>query len=283
MLEVSANGGTSYTTIIASTAASAGTYAWTIPANQAPGNNYKIRISDASAASTNSVSPSAFTMTQPATITLSLSPSVITVANQSMQLITATVPISGGCTPTIKLLSVTSSDADAGTFTGDLAGDIVAVTGSSATTFQVRAERIPNGNGRFYTVIYQVLEGSTVVNTDTSKVVVLNNGGFITPNAAGTCGLQLATMIPDFTGPTLTIPYNLTSAGNVTLSIYSLYGKELSRLLNNAALSSGAGSVIWNGTNTYGLSPGTNLPNGTYVMVFKGCSGSDSRVFTINH
>jgi len=60
-IELSANGGNSYTsTIVASTPASSGSYRWSIPSNQASGATYRIRISDASAASTNDASEANF-------------------------------------------------------------------------------------------------------------------------------------------------------------------------------------------------------------------------------
>lgn len=49
--------GTTYSTLIASTPASAGSWAWSIPANQAPGTQYRIRISDAANASRSDASP----------------------------------------------------------------------------------------------------------------------------------------------------------------------------------------------------------------------------------
>lgn len=63
-IEYSVNGGASYTTIIASTAASSGYYYWPIPNN--PSSNCKIRISDVSNSSVNDVSDAVFTITTPA-------------------------------------------------------------------------------------------------------------------------------------------------------------------------------------------------------------------------
>lgn len=49
--------GTSYSTLIASTPASTGSWAWSIPAGQTPGTQYRIRISDASNAARSDASP----------------------------------------------------------------------------------------------------------------------------------------------------------------------------------------------------------------------------------
>jgi endonuclease I len=60
-LEYSTNGGTSWTTIIASTPASAGYYNWTVPSTIS--SNYKIRITDASSSTRTVTSTSAFAVT----------------------------------------------------------------------------------------------------------------------------------------------------------------------------------------------------------------------------
>ncbi|HEC45091.1 MAG TPA: DUF5050 domain-containing protein, partial [Bacteroides sp.] len=59
-LEYSTNNGTNWTEIIASTAASAGSYSWTVPIR--PSTNCKVKISDASDAGINDVSDATFTI-----------------------------------------------------------------------------------------------------------------------------------------------------------------------------------------------------------------------------
>ncbi len=61
-LEYSTDGGTNWTTIVASTPASTGYYSWTVPS--VVSSNCKVRISDASASSTNAVSASTFSISQ---------------------------------------------------------------------------------------------------------------------------------------------------------------------------------------------------------------------------
>jgi|GEM_PF-1192944 len=61
-IELSTNGGTGYSTIIASTPNN-GSYAWTVP--NTPSTNCLVRISDAANASISNVSDSAFTITPP--------------------------------------------------------------------------------------------------------------------------------------------------------------------------------------------------------------------------
>lgn len=56
-IELSSDGGSTYPTVIAaSVPASTGSYSWRIPESQTPGNQYRIRISDASNSSRNSAS-----------------------------------------------------------------------------------------------------------------------------------------------------------------------------------------------------------------------------------
>ncbi|RJP62245.1 MAG: M6 family metalloprotease domain-containing protein [Ignavibacteriales bacterium] len=66
-LEYTTNNGTSWSTIIESTPASAGSYSWTVP--NTPSTNCKVRISDASDSAINDLSNNVFTIYQP-TLTL---------------------------------------------------------------------------------------------------------------------------------------------------------------------------------------------------------------------
>ena len=68
-IELSTNGGSSWTeTIESSISAESGTYNWSIPANFQQGNQFKIRISDASNGNINSVMTNNFTISGPFTI-----------------------------------------------------------------------------------------------------------------------------------------------------------------------------------------------------------------------
>jgi hypothetical protein len=68
-LEVSADGGSNWSTIIASTAAAANSYAWTVPSTA--GTNYKVRISDVDGKAT-AVTSGAFTVTTAVVPTLAI-------------------------------------------------------------------------------------------------------------------------------------------------------------------------------------------------------------------
>lgn len=62
MIELTTDGGSTWATIVASTPADSGKYAWTVV--NAPSTNCKIRVSDASNATLNAVSAAAFTITK---------------------------------------------------------------------------------------------------------------------------------------------------------------------------------------------------------------------------
>lgn len=67
-IEYSANNGSTWTTVTASTAASGGVFSWPVP--NTPTSQALVRISDAAAHDTNDVSNAAFTITPPPSITL---------------------------------------------------------------------------------------------------------------------------------------------------------------------------------------------------------------------
>ena len=64
LIELTTDNGTTWSTVAASTPAAAGSYSWSVP--NTPSVNSKIRVSDASTVSRNSVSASVFTITAPA-------------------------------------------------------------------------------------------------------------------------------------------------------------------------------------------------------------------------
>ena len=66
-LEYSANNGTTWTTIVTSTGAAAGSYSWTVPGT--PGTNYLVRVSNASDASVSDQSDAVFAVLATVTVT----------------------------------------------------------------------------------------------------------------------------------------------------------------------------------------------------------------------
>jgi hypothetical protein len=95
---------------------------------------------------------------EPPTLSLSLSPDTINANNHKMVAITAMITVADACdpAPSLKLLSVTSSDPDNGTGDADTPNDIQdANVGTDDREFSVRAERGGNVGERVYTVTYE--------------------------------------------------------------------------------------------------------------------------------
>jgi VCBS repeat-containing protein len=77
--------------------------------------------------------------------------------------ITANITVTDACDaqPTVKLVSITSNEPVNGTGDGNTSPDIAGATfGTDDRTFQLRAERKGNGNGRVYTVSYSAQDAS---------------------------------------------------------------------------------------------------------------------------
>jgi hypothetical protein len=136
-IELSGDGGATYpTTIVASTAASAGSYAWSIPANQAVGSSYRIRISDASDPTTDNQSDADFTINAPTAITTQPQATVACIGSPVTMSVVATgtglayqwrkagLPITGATSSSYTITSPTT--ASAGYYS-------VVVTGSCGT------------------------------------------------------------------------------------------------------------------------------------------------------
>jgi hypothetical protein len=89
-------------------------------------------------------------------------PSVLWPPNHELVEVQVRLRTSDACTaqPTVKLVSVESSEADNGTGDGNTTGDIQgADLGTDDRTLWLRAERSGNGPGRVYTLSYRVTDG----------------------------------------------------------------------------------------------------------------------------
>jgi predicted extracellular nuclease len=108
-------------------------------------------------------------------LSVSVSPSVLTPPNHKYRTVQATVSVSDDADPepVVTLVSVTSNEPDnaPGNQDGNTVNDIVIV---DQDTFRLRAERSGEGTGRIYTITYRAADacGNTTVATATVSVPV---------------------------------------------------------------------------------------------------------------
>ena len=107
---------------------------------------------------------------------LSVTPDVLWPANHKYVDIDATVSVSDNsdANPTVTLLSVTSNEPDNGKGDGNTVDDIVIVDDFH---FRLRAERSGPGDGRVYTINYQVADSCGNTATATTEVTVPHSKG----------------------------------------------------------------------------------------------------------
>ena len=118
--------------------------------------------------------------TTPPTLLVNLNPNSLWPPNHKMIDITANLTITDACDahPAVKLLSITSSEPVNSTGDGNTSPDIAGATfGTDDRTFQLRAERKGNGNGRIYTVTYIATDASGNTREQNGAVSVAHDQG----------------------------------------------------------------------------------------------------------
>jgi hypothetical protein len=196
------------------------------------------------------------------------STSVVMTANGIMQ--TVSFPICSAMNGSF--VSATSSDPDAGTFTTDQPDDIQG-DAPGVSSVDLRMEKSPGNDGRIYTLNFE---------REMLKIVVPKSTGSYRLGGSNTCMLALDRSQVTLDGPSITIPFNLGSAANVTIGIYTMAGKEVARVANEQAFAAGANSVSWDGTYTYGRTAGANVPDGTYIVVATACGFTEAQPLTVD-
>lgn len=103
--------------------------------------------------------------TQPPSLQLTLTPTLLEPADHKLVRIEAVISVSDSCgdaQPTVVLTSITSDQPDNGLGDGDTAGDIQdAAFGTFDRSFLLRAERGENDpRGRTYTITYTAVDAS---------------------------------------------------------------------------------------------------------------------------
>ena len=114
--------------------------------------------------------------TTPPEVTISVTPDILWPPNHKYRNVVVTLVATDKVdpNPSVKLISVTSSEPDEGLGDGDTKNDIVIVTDF---TFKLRAERSGLGEGRTYTFTYEVKDFSGNVTTVTTTVFVPHDMG----------------------------------------------------------------------------------------------------------
>src|SRR5262249_35942976 len=112
--------------------------------------------------------------TTPPDLAVQLSPAVLWPPNHKLVAITATITVTDTCdpNPTVRLVSITSNEADNGLGDGDQANDIQATFDTDDRTFLLRSERSGPGTGRVYTVTYEARDASGNKTTRQATVTV---------------------------------------------------------------------------------------------------------------
>jgi hypothetical protein len=118
--------------------------------------------------------------TLPPSIAFTLDPTRLWPPNHRLVPIGAAVTVADVCNPNppFVLASITSNEPDDGLGDGDTVNDIQgAAFGTPDLAFLLRAERSGKGNGRIYTVVYTVTDGSSNTVSATQAVVVPKSQG----------------------------------------------------------------------------------------------------------
>jgi hypothetical protein len=274
-IELSTNGGSTWpTTIIASTSASAGSYAWNIPSAQAAGTTYKVRLSDASNATINDISTNNFTINTRAVFSFTFPSFILVPPNQTNRLNFVSISMTGGCTPSWVLKSINSSEPDASAFPTDVASDITGASyGSADLSFLLRAERIPGGPGRTYTITYTLTDNGA--QRDTSfYILVPGNQGMAIGAATGTCATMVLNSAHVYTGSgSINFTANVNSAAQLKVRIFSNRGKDI-RWIANGNYAIGSHSLTWNGKDRNGA----DVPNGSYFVQLQADCGNTAAI-----
>lgn len=118
--------------------------------------------------------------TTPPTLTLVPSPAILWPPNHKLRTVNVVVVATDACDPkpAVVLSSVSSSEPDNGLGDGDTSGDVQkADMGTDDRSFQLRAERSGQGNGRTYSVVYSATDASGNATDGHAAIVVPHDHG----------------------------------------------------------------------------------------------------------
>jgi hypothetical protein len=113
-------------------------------------------------------------------LNVSLSPSILWPPNHTLVPINATISVTDICdaNPSLRLVSITSTEPDNGLGDGDTPNDIHgAIVGTDTRSFLLRAERSGSGSDRIYTATYSATDASGNGTQSAAQVVVPHDRG----------------------------------------------------------------------------------------------------------
>jgi hypothetical protein len=136
---------------------------------------FQLTVTDAYGASSTDNVVVTIKDTKPPVVTLEFNPNMLWPPNHKMMDISAMITIVDACdpNPTVKLVSITSSEPANGKGDGNTSPDIAGVSyGTDDRSFQLRAERSGKDSGRVYTVMYESDDASGNSAEQTGTVTV---------------------------------------------------------------------------------------------------------------
>jgi hypothetical protein len=142
-------------------------------------NTIILAVSDGKTTASDTVSVTVQDTKAP-TLNVIVTPNLLWPANHEIVDIAATIQVGDICdaNPTVRLLSIASSEPDNGLGDGDTAQDIQnAAFGTDDRLFSLRAERSGKGPGRFYAITYEAIDHSGNATLASVQVKVPNNMG----------------------------------------------------------------------------------------------------------
>lgn len=235
--------------------------------------NWTLNVSDNAAGNTGTLKDWGLMMVEglptPPSLVINWAPPFIFPNDHTMRNITVSNSLSGGCSPSIQLLSISSNESDFTADLGDVASDIQGATlGTNDLAFQLRSEALSTGNGRFYTVKYRITDVAGYQRDTTFAIPAFATPGRVDPSvtiaaASGTVTLGVAPS-PNPLLSSSVISYTITvgtaSAVPVLLTVLNNRGKWV-RNLDYSSRAPGTYNVTFDGNGA----DGTPLPNGVYA------------------
>jgi hypothetical protein len=189
--------------------------------------------------------------TTPPQVTVSLSRDVLWPPNEKLSEVCATVKVVDNIdpNPSFTLFSITSNGTNNGKGGGKTADIQGAAVGTADLCYQLRAARNGGANGREYQIVYQAKDASNNVAYDTVYVRVPANMSAENVNTARTTALS--SIHPNPFNPQTTVEYSLESAERVVISIYSVSGSLVRRLVDETT-AAGEHHATWDGVDDAG-------------------------------